>query len=204
MSHQKIVLILGSGPRVGRHISRAFAAKGYQVALASRTLKDEDKEPGQTHFQVDLSNPSSVPELFSQVKTSLGVPDVVVYNGKGVQLISHSTTHILPASAGAFNDPKNPFSISLRDFEQAININTTSVFAAAQQAAAGFAQLSDSASKTFIYTGNALNSLIIAPMMAAGVGKSGAAHMMQSAAQLSVERGFQFVHILLEINLKLT
>lgn len=81
MSHQKIALILGSGPRVGRHVSRAFAAKGYQVALASRTLKEEDNEPGQKHFSVDLSNPSSVPELFSQVRASLGIPHVVVYNG---------------------------------------------------------------------------------------------------------------------------
>lgn len=81
MSHQKIALIIGSGPRVGRHVSRAFAAKGYQVALASRTLKEEDQQPDQTHFSVDLSNPSSVPELFAQVERSLGIPHVVVYNG---------------------------------------------------------------------------------------------------------------------------
>lgn len=92
---------------------------------------------------------------------------------------------IIAASAGAPNDAQNPFSISLDDFEQAVNITTTSVFAAAREATKGFAQLPESASKTFIYTGNALNSIIIAPLMAAGVGKSGAAHMMQSAAQLS-------------------
>lgn len=104
------------------------------------------------------------------------------------------STDITAASAGAPNEANNPFSISLGDFEQAVNVTTTSVFAAAKQATIGFAQLPDSASKTFIYTGNALNSLIIAPLMAAGVGKSGTAHMMRNAAQLS---DFKFVHVAL-------
>ena len=82
MSYQKVALILGSGPNVGRHVSRAFTAKGYKVALASRSLKKEDNVPGQTHFQVDLSDPSSVPDLFTRVNEKLGFPDVVVYNGQ--------------------------------------------------------------------------------------------------------------------------
>lgn len=92
MSHQKLALILGSGPRVGRHVSRAFSAKGYQIALASRTLKKEDNEPGQIHFPIDLSNPSSIPELFSRVNASLGIPHVVVYNGNNPH-IQHVSAH---------------------------------------------------------------------------------------------------------------
>jgi NAD(P)-dependent dehydrogenase (short-subunit alcohol dehydrogenase family) len=82
MSYQKVALVLGSGPNVGLHVSRAFAAKGYKVALASRSSKTEESASDLVHFQVDLSDPSSVPELFTKVKDSLGTPSVVVYNGK--------------------------------------------------------------------------------------------------------------------------
>jgi hypothetical protein len=82
MSYQKVALILGSGPNVGRHVSRAFAAKGYKVALASRSLKKPDDAAGLTHFRVELSNPVSIPELFTKVEHDLGAPSVVVYNGQ--------------------------------------------------------------------------------------------------------------------------
>jgi NAD(P)-dependent dehydrogenase (short-subunit alcohol dehydrogenase family) len=82
MSLEKVALILGSGPNVGRHLSRAFAAKGYKVALASRSFKKEDNETGLTHFQADLSEPESVPQLFAEVQQDLGAPSVVVYNGQ--------------------------------------------------------------------------------------------------------------------------
>lgn len=34
-----VILILGSGPNIGQHLAQAFAAKGYKVALASRSIK---------------------------------------------------------------------------------------------------------------------------------------------------------------------
>lgn len=77
-----VILILGSGPNVGQHVTRAFAAKGYQVALASRTLKEEDSTADQVNISSDLSEPNSVIGLFSKVRASLGIPSVVVYNGK--------------------------------------------------------------------------------------------------------------------------
>ena len=77
-----VVLILGSGPNVGHHVSRAFAAKGYKVALASRKLKEDDSDAQQVQIASDLSDPRSVATVFSKVKTSIGVPSVVVYNGR--------------------------------------------------------------------------------------------------------------------------
>lgn len=35
-----VLLILGAGPSIGSGVARAFAAKGYRAALASRTVKD--------------------------------------------------------------------------------------------------------------------------------------------------------------------
>jgi hypothetical protein len=82
MSYLKVVLILGSGPNVGQHVARAFAAKGYKVAVASRTVKKDDSIEDQVGLQIDLSDPSSVPNVFNQVKEKLGTPSVVVYNGR--------------------------------------------------------------------------------------------------------------------------
>jgi NAD(P)-dependent dehydrogenase (short-subunit alcohol dehydrogenase family) len=62
-------------------VAKAFAAKGYKVALASRKKIGEDSNPQHFHISCDLSDPASVPEVFSKVKETLGIPSVVVYNG---------------------------------------------------------------------------------------------------------------------------
>lgn len=95
--------------------------------------------------------------------------------------------------ASTSNPPNDPLSLQLTDFSRDLNINTVSPFVAAQQAAAGFAQLPVSASKTFIYTGNILNTTIIPPLLDLGVGKAATAHIIQSAAAAYKDRGYKFV-----------
>jgi len=177
-STSPVILILGSGPNVGQHVARAFAAKGYKVALASRRLKEEDSTMDQVNISSDLSDPDSVIGVFSKVKALLGLPSVVIYN----------------AGAATRNDAKNPLSLPLVDFTRDLNINTISAFVAAQQAVLGFEQLPDSASKTFIYTGNILNTTTMAPLMDLGVGKSATAHIIESAATAYIDRGFKFYY----------
>ena len=81
-STSSVILILGSGPNIGQHVAQAFAAKGYKVALASRRPKSEDNTTERVNIAVDLSDPNSVIGVFAKVKASLGIPSVVVYNGK--------------------------------------------------------------------------------------------------------------------------
>jgi NAD(P)-dependent dehydrogenase (short-subunit alcohol dehydrogenase family) len=76
-----VALILGAGSNIGQHVGRAFAAKGYRIALAARSLKEEDSTPSQLHIRSDFSDPESVEKVFSTVKSQLGTPGVVVYNG---------------------------------------------------------------------------------------------------------------------------
>ena len=80
-----VLLVLGAGANIGQHVARAFAAKGYKVAVASRSgsgLQDD-----QVHVPVDLSKPEQVPGVFNTVKEKLGAsPSVVVYNGIPVPL----------------------------------------------------------------------------------------------------------------------
>ena len=80
-SASPIILILGSGPRIGSSVAKAFAAKGYQVALASRKKPEANQAANEFHVQSDFADPDSVAKAFSHVKASLGVPSVVVYNG---------------------------------------------------------------------------------------------------------------------------
>lgn len=82
-----IILILGAGPNIGQGVARAFAAKGYKVALASRRAK-APSTGNEVHFPSDLSNPSAIVEVFSKVKASLGIPSVVVYNSEVTTLES--------------------------------------------------------------------------------------------------------------------
>ncbi|KAK9350048.1 hypothetical protein V1523DRAFT_420987 [Lipomyces doorenjongii] len=173
-----VILILGAGSNIGQHVARAFAAKGYKVAATARRLRESDSTADQLNIPGDLFDPNSVVDAFSKVKSSLGIPSVVVYN----------------ASAVTPNPPNDPFALPLADFSRDLTINTTSVFVAAQQAAEGFAQLPDSASRTFIYTGNICNTMVIPPLMDLGVGKSATAHIIQAAAGAYKDREFKFYY----------
>lgn len=80
-----VVLILGAGANVGQHVARAFAAKGYKIALAARSSSQEGNTAGHVNIQSDLSQPESVAGVFEKVKSLLGAdPSVVVYNGEFV------------------------------------------------------------------------------------------------------------------------
>ena len=83
-----IILILGAGPRIGTSVAKAFAAKGYKVALASRKASETNNTADEIHIQSDLADPGTVADVFSQVKTSLGIPSVVVYNGVYLRPVS--------------------------------------------------------------------------------------------------------------------
>ena len=83
-------------------------------------------------------------------------------------------------------------------------MNTVSPFVAAQQAAVGFAQLPAKASKTFIYTGNILNTAIIPPLLDLGVGKSATAHIIQSAAAAYKDRGYKYAQTSYLVSNRLT
>lgn len=82
----KVLLIFGAGPRVGAGVADAFAARGYKVALASRKPYASFDGINQIHIPCDLSDPSSVPNVFSKTKEILGAPSVVVYNGMSTDI----------------------------------------------------------------------------------------------------------------------
>lgn len=81
MDSTSVILILGAGPRLGKTIASKFASGGYKVALAARSLPDGISAEGYLNVRVDLSAPESIPAVFKAVEKSMGIPNIVVYNG---------------------------------------------------------------------------------------------------------------------------
>jgi NAD(P)-dependent dehydrogenase (short-subunit alcohol dehydrogenase family) len=187
-----VVLILGAGSNIGQSVARTFASKGYKVALAARSLKEADSTDNQLNIPSDFSKTDDIVNAFAKVKEVFGIPSVVVYNGKPSSPRGRrGPTDGVVASAGNFTPADDPFALSLADFNRDTTINIFSPFIAAQQAVAGFAELPASAARTFIYTGNVLNVAILPKFLSAGVGKSGAAHMVWAASAAYKDRGYK-------------
>ncbi|RFN44507.1 putative short chain type dehydrogenase [Fusarium flagelliforme] len=172
-----VILILGYGANIGKSVANKFSSQGYKVAVAARSVK-EDNTDSFLNIPSDFSKTESITNAFEQVKQKFGVPSVVVYN----------------ASAANFSPKDEPFDLSLEDLNENMTVNIRSPFIAFQQAVAGFKELPDSASRTFIYTGNILNVSMIPGFLAAGIGKSGAAYMTWTASEAYKSRGFKFYY----------
>jgi NAD(P)-dependent dehydrogenase (short-subunit alcohol dehydrogenase family) len=76
-----VLLVLGAGSKIGLSVGKAFAAKGYKVALAARSMQDGVGEDGYLRLHIDLADTEAVRNVFVKVKETFGIPTVVVYNG---------------------------------------------------------------------------------------------------------------------------
>ncbi|KAF7882235.1 hypothetical protein EAF00_011751 [Botryotinia globosa] len=168
----KIILILGGGPNIGLNIARVFSSKGsYKTVIVSRNPKQELIKAADLSLQADFTDPTSIKRIFDEVKQNFGVPSVVVYN------------------AAALIVTPDPLSVPLEKFNEDLNVVITSAYAAAHEAVEGFKSLAEATNKTFIYTGNILNRQVIPSLLAFGIGKSGAAHLIQSASEVYKKEG---------------
>lgn len=77
-----VLFVIGAGPKIGQSVADAFAAEGYSVALAARSLPEGKDEKGYFNIKLDLTDTSAVSGAFAKVTKELGIPSVVVYNGQ--------------------------------------------------------------------------------------------------------------------------
>ncbi|KAI1268930.1 NAD(P)-binding protein [Xylariaceae sp. FL1019] len=173
-----VILILGAGPNIGQAVARKFASNGYKVGLAARSVKEAESTDSQLNIASDFTKSDDVVNAFNKVTQAFGIPSVVVYN----------------VSASTFTPRDDPFALPLAALNRDLAINVTSGFVAAQQATLGFAKLPASASRTFIYTGNILNTTILPAFIDQGMGKSAGAHMIWAASAAYMDRGFKFYY----------
>ncbi|CAI6307651.1 unnamed protein product [Periconia digitata] len=177
-SDSPILLLFGSGANTGANVTRVFSAKGYRIAQVSRSASGENTAE-KISIAGDFTDYESIPSIFAKVKEQFGgIPSVVVFNASGVTP----------------NDASNPFSLKVEDLNRTLKINTLSAYSAAKEATKGFEQLPADASRTFIYTGNILNMTTIPTMLDLGVGKTGMAHVIESASKAFADKGFKFYY----------
>ncbi|PNP61038.1 hypothetical protein FNYG_14126 [Fusarium nygamai] len=173
-----IVLIFGAGAKVGKSVAQAFSAKGYRLALASRSQDPATSTDKELHIPTDLSDTDSVIQAFAKVKSEFGHPHVVVYN----------------AYHGGQNDPNDIFQVPVDSFKTSGAVNIFSAYAAAQEAVKGWKDFPKNSSPTYIYTGNIENEMRIPSMMSLGVGKAAAAWFIEVAATSYKDQGFKFYY----------
>ncbi|KAI0205216.1 hypothetical protein F4808DRAFT_456213 [Astrocystis sublimbata] len=139
-----VALIIGVGSKVGTASAEAFAAAGYEVAVASRTQRlDSTRFP---FFEFDAAEPANVPKLFEGVHQSIGVPEVVIYNAFASASSSSSVLDI----------------DSIEGHQRRMNVNAITPTIVADEAVKGFLELESQGKlgphgATFLFTGNALN-----------------------------------------------
>ncbi|KZT30179.1 putative short-chain dehydrogenase [Neolentinus lepideus HHB14362 ss-1] len=199
-----VLLVLGAGPNVGLAVARKFRKQGYKVAAAARHPTADVAKAADLVITADFSDPTAVAAAFHRVKEELGVPSVVVYNGasRAHHTSMHSSSEVRNLvtriiAAYAFHPaPGDPFSLSTADFQSDLVVNTTSAFAAAQEATRGFATLPANTSRTFIYTGNILNipGRRIPGAASLGAGKSATAHLVANAAAAHAGKGYKYYY----------
>lgn len=178
MATSRVALILGAGPRIGQAVAERFAKDGYKVAIASRSGSGSTNAGGFLSLKADFTKPEKIRPLFERVKSEFGAfPSVVIYN------------------AAALTPPLKEvmFSIPAENFEADLKINSVSSYVAAQEAVKGWETLPKETKKSFIYTGNILNTTILpTPMMTTlGVGKSASAYWIGTADALYSKDGYR-------------
>lgn len=83
-----------------------------------------------------------------------------------------------------------PFSVPLSQLETDLAVNTSSVYVSIQEALSCFESLQNGLPKSFIFTGNRLNIEPMPFFLSMGVGKAGAAHLIQAAAMAFKDKGY--------------
>lgn len=184
MKSSKILLVLGSGPNIGRSVAQRFKDAGYKVAVVSRSAAHGETTPeGFLTLHADLSKPSAIPTIFEAVYSQLGGhPTTIVYNA---------------AALTTPDDLTNIFSVSTEDLAADMAVMNTSAFLAAKQAVMGFENCTNEKDpKAFIYTGNhlAVDTPPVTRLVTLGLGKSAASYWIGAASKTFKEQEYRCAH----------
>ncbi len=79
----KSVLIVGAGLGLSSSLAKCCADQGMKVALAARNIDKLEAIAGETNaqlYQCDASSVHDVVELFARLDSSIGTPEMVIYN----------------------------------------------------------------------------------------------------------------------------
>lgn len=85
---KKTIVVVGAGRGLGNHVAKRFGKEGFRVILMARngqTLKVYEQEFTAERIEVythvvDAARPETLTEALYWVKSTFGIPDVLVYN----------------------------------------------------------------------------------------------------------------------------
>lgn len=83
-----VTLITGTSRGIGRSLAERYLDRGHRVIGCSRKALDWSPD-GYAHFEVDVSDPDAVQDLFSSVRRSHGRIDHLI-NNAGIASMNHS------------------------------------------------------------------------------------------------------------------
>ena len=180
----KTAAILGVGPGLGAAVARRFAREGFAVALMARRLesvagvREEIEDAGGTALSIsaDATDPTSVAAAFDEVRSSLGDPEVFVYNAGAFQM-------------GGILD------LSPEKFDECFKANCAGAFYAAQQV---LPAMVEAGRGTVLLTGATASLRGGARFSALAVGKFGLRALAQSIAREFGPQGIHVAHVVVD------
>ena len=179
MAEYSTALIVGSGSGLSASLTRLFAGEGMQVALAARNpekLAALCSATGATAFACDASEPEQVEQLFRDLDSGMGAPDVVVFNASA-------------RSRGAF------ISLDVSEVEKAIKVSAYGGFLVAQQAAR---RMLPKAHGAILFTGASASIKGYAQSAPFAMGKFALRGLAQSMARELAPQGIHVAHFVID------
>lgn len=182
-----VVLLLGAGPNTGAASISQFTSHNFSVVAVSRSAEPGvvSHNPQSFNIRADLSEPSNIPGIFSDVTSHFGSPPTVVIYTAG------SRTRLPPT------DPLGS-SFSIDQFNHDNSTNVTSALLAIHHTILGWQSMPDnndttsSTMKTFIYIGNKLPRATLPYVLTYGMHKTAMWHCMRNLSVAYGGRGWKF------------
>lgn len=185
MKTDKVAIILGTGPGLGRALALKFSNEGYKVALVSRTkskLEKIEKEieslGGETFIATaDITNEKEIKVAFNSIIQKFGKNiDVLVYN------------------AGDFKK-QSILEIKPDDFKNSWNINCFGAFLSSKLVLPSMLKRKQG---TIIFTGATASIRGSAEFSLLAVGKFGLRALAQSTAREFGPQGIHVAHVIID------
>ena len=189
MDRQEVAVVVGVGPGLGCALAQRFARAEMHVALAARNAERLDAlaaECSGIHhcgraYACDAADRRAVENLFRQVESDLGTPDVVVYN------------------AGSFVQ-KGILETSAEEFQRCWQVGCLGGFLVGKAAAHAMVKRIDSGGPggTILFTGATASLRGSARFHNLAVPKFGLRALAQSMARELQPRGIHVAHVVID------
>jgi NAD(P)-dependent dehydrogenase (short-subunit alcohol dehydrogenase family) len=179
MADKTTAVIVGTGTGLSASLARLLSKQGAQVALAARDtakLQALVEETGSTAYQCDAADADQVENLFSDIVSTMGTPNLVVYNAS--RRVRGPITEV---------DPE--------EVKQAILVSAFGGFLVAQAAAK---LMVPAGSGTILLTGASAGVKGYPHSAAFAMGKFGLRGLAQSMARELHPQGVHVAHIVID------